>query len=479
MTGPAITRLWPAPDPAPLTDEQLTGLYATDPAGLRVIASGRPDPPIPADVGADHPLRSCRVRPLEISPHATRVTDRAQDELDEVLATDNDRHDGLGLQVLGLVTASGGGLDRRDLQQLTGRPAFEIDRLLRGVFGRTIAGRADRHNTERVFLFTHETLRVQALDRLGPGTLAGFAERLHTWAAGYQQRGWPADTPGYLLRGYPRMLTDARDLDRLVGLATDPTRHHRMLDTTGGDAAAMTEIATALALLSAQAAPDLLAALRLAWYRDQFADRNSYLPTVLPAVWATLRQPIRAEALARSFAEPYQQAQALRGVVAAVAAAGNLDHARALADAARRADHGRGGDGRLQRQPLAPLGRAGRHAAPGGRPAVARGPRRLRRPRAATARDRYGRAAHRLHAGGGGGALGAREAAMGGDGAPLRRAADVGCPAEDRGATRGRGGGPGRHRPRLGQGEMRTGRRFTLLLLALGAMFLQQTVEFR
>jgi hypothetical protein len=31
----------------------------------------------------------------------------------------------------------------------------------------------------------------------------------------------------------------------------------------------------------------------------------------------------------------------------------------------------------------------------------------------------------------------------------------------------------------LGQGEMRTGRRFILLLLALGAMFLQQTVEFR
>jgi len=92
-----------------------------------------PDPPVPADVDADHPLRGCQIRRLDTSPHAARVTRLAQRELDEVLATDQDRHDGLGYEVLGLVTACGGGLDRRDLQQLTGRPAFEIDRLMRGV----------------------------------------------------------------------------------------------------------------------------------------------------------------------------------------------------------------------------------------------------------------------------------------------------------------------------------------------------------
>ena len=156
------------------------------PHGLRVIVAARPDPPLPADVDADHPLRGCRVRPLDVSPHATHVMQLAQQELDEVLATDQDRHDGLGYQVLGLVTACGGGLDRRDLQQLTGRPAFEIDRLLRGVFGRTIAARADPHARTRVFLFTHETLREQAIGRLGPDILAGFAARLHSWADGYQ-----------------------------------------------------------------------------------------------------------------------------------------------------------------------------------------------------------------------------------------------------------------------------------------------------
>jgi hypothetical protein len=42
------------------------------------------------------------------------------------------------------------------------------------------------------------------------------------------------------------VLADAKDLDRLVALAADPARHHRMLDATGGDTAALAEIATAL-----------------------------------------------------------------------------------------------------------------------------------------------------------------------------------------------------------------------------------------
>ena len=114
------------------------------PAGLRVIVTGRPDPAVPADVDADHPLRHCRIRRLDVSPHATHAAQLAQRELDEVLAIDQDRHDGLGYEVLGLVTASGGGLGYGDLQELVGRPAFEIDWLLRGVFGRTVAGRVPR-----------------------------------------------------------------------------------------------------------------------------------------------------------------------------------------------------------------------------------------------------------------------------------------------------------------------------------------------
>jgi tetratricopeptide (TPR) repeat protein len=304
------------------------------PPGLRVIVASRPDPPMAADVDADHPLRSCRIRQLDVSPHATGLMQKAQLELDEVLATDKDRHGGLGYQVLGLVTASGGGLGHRDLQQLTSRPAFEIDRLLHGVFGRTIAGRADPHATARVFLFTHETLREQAIGRLGPDALAGFTARLHTWADVYRYLGWPAGTPAYLLRGYPRMLAAAGELGRLAALATDTARHSLMLGATGGDAAALAEIAAAHALIGTSASPDLLAALRLAWHRDQLDRRNDHIPFKLPAVWATLGQLIRAEALARSIPSDHHQALALAGVAMAAAGAGDYDRAQELADRA-------------------------------------------------------------------------------------------------------------------------------------------------
>jgi tetratricopeptide (TPR) repeat protein len=303
------------------------------PDALRVIVASRPDPPLPADVGPGHPLRSCPVRMLGVSPHAAEVMDWARQELDEVLATDRHRHDRLGYQVLGLVTACGGGLGDRDLQQLTGRPAFEIDRLLRGVFGRTIAGRASPP-AARAFLFTHETLREQAIACLGPDTLAGFSERLHAWADVYRYRRWPGDTPEYLLRGYPRMLAGAGDAGRLAALASDTARHHRMLAATGGDAAAVAEIAAAHALISTSAFPDLLAALRLAWHRDQLDRRNAHIPFELPAVWATLGQPVRAEALARSIPSDHHQALALAGVAMAAARAGDRDRARELADRA-------------------------------------------------------------------------------------------------------------------------------------------------
>ncbi|MFC8845794.1 hypothetical protein [Micromonospora sp. NPDC057141] len=308
------------------------------PDGVRVIVAGRPDPPLPADVNNDpgHPLHQCRVRLLAASPHAQQVMQLAQDELDEVLATDPDRDDGLGRQVLGLVTASGGGLDHRDLHELTGRPVFEIDWLLRGVFGRTIAGRSDPHAAKRVFLFTHETLRVQAIDRLGPHTLAGFVQRLHTWADCYRRQRWPAGTPAYLLRGYQRMLEATDDLNRLIVLATDPARHDRMLDATGGDAASLAEIAAAQTLNCAQPRPDLAAALRLAWCRDHLAHRNARIPARLPTVWAALGHPIRAEALARSIPAPYRQAQALTGLVEAIAAGGEHEWAQTVANDAER-----------------------------------------------------------------------------------------------------------------------------------------------
>ena len=50
----------------------------------------------------------------------------------------------------------------------------------------------------------------------------------------------------YLLRGYFRTLIVTGDTARLAACATDAARHERMLDITGGDAAALDEVTITL-----------------------------------------------------------------------------------------------------------------------------------------------------------------------------------------------------------------------------------------
>jgi len=228
--------------------------------------------------------------------------------------------------VLGLITAAGGGLTLNDLEELTERPPFEIEHLLGGLFGRSVGSRtqppAVGRGEERVYLFAHETLRHVAQQQFG-NILAAYRDRLHTWADTWRDRRWPTDTPQYLLRSYPRMLVSTEDLTRLLACATDQVRHDRMRDLTGGDALAFTEISTAQQLILAQPDPDLVSLALLAVQREHLTDRNSNIPVELPAVWARIGQPNRAEALANSIPDPQRRAHVIAQLVEVVAASGD------------------------------------------------------------------------------------------------------------------------------------------------------------
>src|SRR5262249_23418250 len=197
---------------------------------------------------------------------------------------------------------------------LTGSPLWDIEQVLHTVAGRTFTRRASRWAPETgqdVYLLSHEELHTAACHYLGSQRLAHYRDRLHAWAEGYCAGGWPPGPPEYLLSGYFPLLVTLGDLPHMIACAGDPARHDRMLDLTGGDAAALAEVRTALDLMSAQGTPNLAAALRLAYHRDQLADRNANIPTGLPAVWAALGQLSRAEALATSITDPYRQVSAL------------------------------------------------------------------------------------------------------------------------------------------------------------------------
>lgn len=288
---------------------------------LRVVVTGRPDHRLPIDVPAGHPLRRCRVRELSPSPYAGEIAATAPLELDELLHGDQEHRD-----VLGLITACGDGLTCEEFEDLTGIGPDQVTGRLGTLVKGTVTARAHRRH-----LFTHETLRETAVQRLG-AALDGCRDRLHAWAERYRSRGWPDTTPRYLLFGYPRMLQETRDVARLTALATDSTRHDRMLDHPGGDVAALAEILAAQELALSSDQPDLLGMARLSMRRTDLTTRarTANLPIALPAVWATLNQPVRAGALARSIRDPYRRFQALALLAEAVAAAGDHEQARML-----------------------------------------------------------------------------------------------------------------------------------------------------
>ena len=303
-------------------------LPAEPPAGMRVIVTGRPGPPVPDDVPDWHPLRDPAViRPLSPSPHAGDTRRLARQEIQGLLAGT-----AAGRDVLGLLTAACGGLSAADLHELTGAALWEIEAILHGAAGRAFSRRPGRApgGSPEVYLLGHEELQAAAARYL-TGRLTGYQGLLHEWAGRYRDRDWPAGTPEYLLSGYFRLLATLGDSPRVIAAAADTARHDRMLDLTGSDIAALAEARAALDLIAAQDVPDLDAALAIAFHRDHLTGRNMSIPVRLPAVWVALGQPGRAEALVATLTSPYRAGEAMARVAGALAEAGQYQQAQETA----------------------------------------------------------------------------------------------------------------------------------------------------
>ena len=288
-------------------------LPGNPPEGMRIIVAGRPNPPVPDDVPDWHPLRDPGIiRLLGQSPYARDVERLGRSEIRRLHAGTPVERD-----LLGLITAARGGLSAVDLRELTGGDLAEIEDVLHSVAGRTFTRRAGEWRADEVYLLGHEEIHNAACRYLGEAKLLECQDRLHAWADGY--RDWPPQTPEYLLRGYPRLLEMTGDLARLAALASEPARHELMLDLTGGDAAGITELTTVQNLLLAAEDLDLGALAVLSVRRNELQQRNRFIPSTLPAVWATIGQAARAGHLARSIDYPDFRADALAGVGRAVA----------------------------------------------------------------------------------------------------------------------------------------------------------------
>lgn len=328
-------------------------LPARPAAGTRVIVAGRLNPPIPFDVGSGHPLREpAIVRELAPSPAAQVVREDMERELRGLREGNRVERD-----LLGLIAAARGGLSAADLAELTAGGAAETEELsaaqirtlLSTVAGRSFVPRPSRWHADvgpEGYVLGHDELQRETEAYFGDRGIARYRDRLRTWADGYRDRGWPSQTPEYLLQSYPQMLHSAGSVAHLVELAADTRRHTRMRHATGGDGLALTEIATAQQALMAADPPDVAAVARLAVHRQSLTRRGAELPVGIPAVWARIGAApgrdghiTRAKEMAQSFTDPVRQCLELLEAAHALMAGDRGERAAAFTDDALSVAH--------------------------------------------------------------------------------------------------------------------------------------------
>ncbi|MFJ8081343.1 trypsin-like peptidase domain-containing protein [Streptomyces sp. NPDC096205] len=321
------------------------------PPNVRVLVTSRTSPGLPADVKGDHPLRDCRVTRLEATQASRHTQYEATHDLHKALSGDRLQRD-----LVGLLTAARGTLTTDDLRELTGEPAFELNRRLSSAFGRILRlrGRVSGgggsgpegygddlalYTSARGYLLAHESLLSTAQQDLGPD-LDIYLDRLHAWATSYEEGGWPERTPVYLLQPYGRLLAFLRDSGRLAALAVDARRHDLLRGATGSDAACLAEMGAAREILTHDAPGDLEGLAALAAAEDLVAQRNASLHPDIPAVYARLGRVRHAIGLAHSVLRPLDRARALSGVARELAETGDRRAVGLAREAVRLAEAG-------------------------------------------------------------------------------------------------------------------------------------------
>jgi len=293
----------------------------------RVIVFRREEPE--PDVPDGHPLtdpRRCVRRDLAASARAGELRQDATKTLREFLAGDN-------ASVLGVLAAAGpiSARDIAEVRRAEDSSLTKVPELLAAEVDEPVLDKAKRlglvwplaSDPER-FAFQHDTLRELTVEKLKAAVIRVHADTIRRLAADYAARRWPAETPAYLLFGYPAMLAGQGDGASLSALAS-PDRAARLRAATGNDAATADELGAAIGLLAKDAAHDgasLAAACGLAFRRAQLLDALTRYPEPLIEAHAALGHWERAERIAAHQAWPVARLSGLTMIAVAAAAAG-------------------------------------------------------------------------------------------------------------------------------------------------------------
>ncbi|MEU8512975.1 hypothetical protein AB0C76_15520 [Kitasatospora sp. NPDC048722] len=272
------------------------------------------------------------VRALKPSPDAKVMSVMAERDLHEPL------QDQVGSGLLAVVTVARGGLTGRDLAELTGVRPHDIDMRLHRITGRGLLPEKSGYTAApdadiRRYILGHDELYRTARAKLGKTATDEAEQRLHHWAGTYQEAGWPADTPDYLLYTYPVLLTRTGEQHRLSDLVLDPRRQAALVHRSSADAA-LSQLEPARREIVHSGAPDLGTLAALAASREMLTEGARALPPSLAEALARLGHADRAIEVARATAFPAEKARRLATLAGVLAETGHPYALRVAQEAA-------------------------------------------------------------------------------------------------------------------------------------------------
>ncbi|GLW10056.1 hypothetical protein Misp01_51850 [Microtetraspora sp. NBRC 13810] len=259
---------------------------------------------IPLDVDENHPLRDCPHLVLAPFPTATSLLLRARQELDHVLT------EPLPRRILTAMAVAGGALSSRDIASITHEAPLAIRRTLERSLSRVVEPRTGQVTR---YTLAHDTLVATVREDLEQEEVAQTRASIDTWALGFAEAGWPDETPAYLTEAYPTLLLSESAGGTLATLAS-PGRRALLRRRTGGDLAALSEVAHASRLLAADPAGDLVMLTRVSLLRMRIEDESGGVPSAYPLLLARLDRSEEGVQLARTLQNSYARAEALLAV---------------------------------------------------------------------------------------------------------------------------------------------------------------------
>lgn len=317
-------------------DNWLPGAKELPPGAQLVVSSrtGADDP-----LAARHPLNG-HVHHLATSEAAIEIEQAARAELTRALASPGD----FTFPLVACLAAARGGLTAKELAILLNRrgrhaDVAEIENVLHGSLRRSLMYVADVDLPDTwVYVFAHDSLLAQARTRCADD-IPAYERHFDDWANDYAARGWPVETPRYLMRPYSRMLgarvgeattsgQTAAATDQLFTVVAHPGRSARLFARTGNPAVVDQEvIATQQVIATAKRndapTPDSLFRLAvLALRRQPVPAAFSDIAATIAATWASIGRSDAAIGLATSIDEPEARGKALHRVATLLAKAG-------------------------------------------------------------------------------------------------------------------------------------------------------------